>query len=87
MPQFILGEFHQALLSPKLTVLIIVDHQVAFNSCFDDEALEMVEEGVVELVATAGKVGVPVIASSPKSKGYLLYFPSLSMLMIYHPEP
>jgi len=55
------------LLSSKLTTLIIVDHQVAFRSCFDEEAVKLVENGIVELVGIAEQIGIPVISSLVKT--------------------
>jgi len=54
---------HQVLLSPEKTTLIIIDHQVAFGSCFDTNAVINAECGVAELVASAGKIKVPVFTS------------------------
>lgn len=57
------GDSHQILLSPKLTALVIIDHQMAFESCFDIKAVKTAENGVANLVRAAGKIDVPVIAS------------------------
>jgi len=54
---------HQILLSPELTALVIVDHQVAFESCFDRKAIKAAENGVANLVSAAKNINVPVIAS------------------------
>lgn len=56
-------ELHQILLLPKLTALIIVDHQVAFKSCFDTKAVKVAENGVANLLDIASKIGVPVVTS------------------------
>jgi len=61
------GEGHQILLSPKLTVLIIIDHQLAFESCFSADAVEDAEIGVAELVDAAGKANIPIITSLAKT--------------------
>lgn len=55
------------LLSPKSTALIIIDHQVAFRSCFDKEAVKKVENGIAELVGVAEQIGIPVISSLVKT--------------------
>ncbi|PHR90579.1 MAG: hypothetical protein COA78_35010, partial [Blastopirellula sp.] len=57
------GESNQILLSPELTALVIIDHQVAFESCFDVKAVKIVEKGVAILVDIAGKINIPVITS------------------------
>jgi len=54
---------HQILLSSEQTALVIVDHQMAFESCFDIKAVRAAENGVANLVSAAGKINVPVIAS------------------------
>jgi len=61
------SEPHQILLSPELTALVIIDHQVAFESCFDIKAVRAAENGVANLVNAAGKINVPVIASLVKT--------------------
>lgn len=58
---------HQILLSPKATALVIVDHQAAFESCFDSENVRAAETGVASLLNVAGKFSVPVIASLVKT--------------------
>jgi len=57
------GESHQILLSPKLSALVIVDHQTAFESCFDTNAIKAAENGVANLINAARKMNTPVIAS------------------------
>jgi len=57
------GIRHQILLSPELTTLVIVDHQVAFESCFDLKEIRAAENGVANLVSAAEKSNVPVITS------------------------
>lgn len=61
------GDFHQILLSPHLTALVIIDHQIAFESCFDRKAVKAAEKGVANLVGAAGKINIPVIASLIKT--------------------
>ncbi|PHS08473.1 MAG: hypothetical protein COA78_12755 [Blastopirellula sp.] len=58
---------HQILLSPKLTALVIVDHQMAFEQCFDIEDIKSAENGVANLLDVASKVDVPVITSLVKT--------------------
>ncbi len=53
----------QVLILPSQTALIIVDHQVAFNSCFDPKDVVAAENGVSELVVAANEAGVPIIVS------------------------
>ncbi len=57
------SESHQNLLLPKQTTLVIVDHQTAFETCFDVKAVISAENGVANLVSAAGKIDIPVIAS------------------------
>jgi len=61
------GTPHQILLSPEQTTLIVVDHQVAFESCFDIKAVKAAENGVANLVSVAGKTDIPVVASLVKT--------------------
>ena len=58
---------HQVLLSPELTAFVVVDHQVAFESCFDAKAVKVAENGVAELVDAAGRIGIPIITSLVKT--------------------
>lgn len=58
-----LGEPHKILLSPELITLIIVDHQMAFEECFDSEDIKAAENGVANLVCAALKINIPVIGS------------------------
>lgn len=57
------GKPHQILLSPELTAFVIVDHQIAFESCFDSGEVESAENGVANLVSAAEKINIPIIAS------------------------
>lgn len=54
---------HQNLLCADQTTLIIVDHQVAFSSCFSANELSAVEMNLATLVEAASKLDIPVIAS------------------------
>lgn len=57
------------LLAPERTVLVIVDHQVAFESCFEFKAIGEIEKGLVELVLSAEKTAIPIVISLIKSNG------------------
>lgn len=50
-------------LSPERTMLVIIDHQVAFRSCFDARDVETAEHGIAELVDAAKKIDIPIISS------------------------
>ncbi len=62
-----LGTPHQILLSPEQTALVIIDHQIAFESCFDLKAVKTAEHGVANLLNAAAKSSIPVIASLVKT--------------------
>ena len=66
-PKSSFGEPGDILLSTKLTTLIIIDHQVAFEPCFDAKAVAIAENGVAELAEAAGKFSVPIITSLVKT--------------------
>ena len=55
------------LLSSQHTMFVIVDHQIAFRPCFDDELVDIAEIGVAELADAAGKASVPIITSLVKT--------------------
>ena len=55
------------LLSSQQTVFVIVDHQIAFKSCFDADLVDVLEIAVAELVDAAGKADVPIITSLVKN--------------------
>lgn len=61
--QVAIDESNNILLSPELTMLVIIDHQVAFESCFDARDIKIAELGVAELVDAAKKLYIPVISS------------------------
>ena len=54
---------YQSLLVSNDSVLIVIDHQTAFEPCFDASGFGSAREGVVELLAAARSLDVPVIAS------------------------
>jgi nicotinamidase-related amidase len=54
---------HQILLSPKQTALVIVDHQTAFEPCFEADAVKDAESAVAKLISAAEKIDIPVIVS------------------------
>ena len=55
------------LLSSRHTIFIIVDHQIAFRPCFDDDLVDVAEIGITELVDAAGKANIPIITSLVKT--------------------
>ncbi|MEE9454637.1 MAG: isochorismatase family protein [Paracoccaceae bacterium] len=61
------NDLFKILISPALTALVIVDHQMAFGQCFDFKAVESAEIGVAELLGAAEKINIPVIASLVKT--------------------
>ncbi|MBL4725692.1 MAG: isochorismatase family protein [Rhizobiaceae bacterium] len=58
---------NQILLSSEHTILVIVDHQVAFKSCFHESSLDVAENGVAELADAASKANIPIITSLVKT--------------------
>jgi len=58
---------NQILLSSQHTIFVIVDHQIAFRSCFDGDMVDVAEIGVTELVDAAVKVNIPIITSLVKT--------------------
>ena len=60
-------DLHQILLLREHTIFVVVDHQMAFKSCFEMDAVKDAEGGVVELVCAAEKVNIPVITSLVKT--------------------
>lgn len=57
------GDIPQILLSPRLSALVIVDHQISFRSCFDVKSVKAAEDGVAILLDAARKIDIPIIAS------------------------
>jgi len=58
---------YQMSLLPELTALAIIDHQVAFEQCFDVKSLKDAENGVAELAGAAKQVGIPTLTSLIKT--------------------
>lgn len=51
------------MLFPARTTLVVIDHQAAFELCFDNEAIQTVENGIAKLVDVAENIGIPIITS------------------------
>lgn len=56
-------EIYQVLLSSKTTILVVIDHQVAFQECYESNSLVDAESGLAELIDAASQASIPVITS------------------------
>ena len=63
---FTSGNYH-ALISAEQSALVVIDHQTAFESCFDAGSVELAGRGIANLIDLAGKFDVPVITSFVES--------------------
>ncbi|WP_286828295.1 MULTISPECIES: isochorismatase family protein [Kordiimonas] len=57
------SDIYRILMRPEETALVIVDHQEAFASCFEAEAITAIETGIAALAEAAGSAGIPIIVS------------------------
>ncbi|MFK5977819.1 MAG: isochorismatase family protein [Rhizobiaceae bacterium] len=60
-------DYNQIMISSEYTILVIVDHQVSFKSCFHESSLDVAENGVAELADAASKANIPIITSLVKT--------------------
>ncbi|PCI21073.1 hypothetical protein COB64_00955 [Candidatus Wolfebacteria bacterium] len=54
---------YKILISPEETTLVIVDHQLAFTSCFERKDIERAQDAVVSLAKAAKSLNIPTIIS------------------------
>ena len=71
---------YHILMSPTETTFVIVDHQRAFTSCFDKQALRSAQQGIRLLAAQANELGIPIITSMVETNTIKAeLFPSLNI--------
>lgn len=56
-------DHHKILLSARFVAIVIVDHQLAFEACFDTKCINAAENGVSALLNAAETINIPIIAS------------------------
>jgi len=54
---------YKILISPEETTLVIIDHQLAFTSCFERQDIERAQDAVVSLAKAAKSLNIPTIIS------------------------